>query len=558
MRLLDLPTEIILSIADELQTSQNVFKLSVTNTALARVLLPAAYRFNSRHEGSSILHWTIRNNKLSLARTLIERCHADINIADNKGQKPIFIAIRRQNKDIVDLLLSQEIDLQTRTQRRGFTPLLYAAYKGSSVIVEALINKPGIKTIVYDNEGRSALWYTVCRGMRTAIQQLCQAGGDINKPDLDGVTPLKLAILKKDIAMVKSFLEHLSNVLHTPTHQVGAHTKFDQSSIGQAAAIGDGDIIRFLLDCGVNPSSRNEEGKTLLHLAATQGHYPAIKLLLRWTDIDPNTGDDYGSTPLHEAAINGHLLVVKLLLNEPGIDINTRDNSGATALWWATEKGHYQVAKRLLAERDVDVNVVGEGIVIIQRTTSLHHGVQHEDEKLIRLLLEEKSTDPNIADGGGKTPLAWAAVKGNVNIVNLLLKHKYINVNAPEKGNPTPLGLAAGSGHVKVVKGLLAHSKLNINESCEHMGGTALLLAARKGYANVVDIILRDGRAEPNCADYLGRTALWWAAYNGHTEVAKRLVQSCRVKNDMAYHSSPLSAAIREGHWEIAQLLRPL
>lgn len=104
------------------------------------------------------------------------------------------------------------------------------------------IHRPGVKTIVHDNMGRSVLWYAVFHGMRSVVQQLCQAGDDINRPDWDGLNLLKLATVKKDITMVKLFLEHCSDVLHMPTHQVGAHADFDQSSLGQAAAIGDMDI----------------------------------------------------------------------------------------------------------------------------------------------------------------------------------------------------------------------------------------------------------------------------------------------------------------------------
>lgn len=120
------------------------------------------------------------------------------------------------------------------------------------------------------------------------------------------------------------------------------------------------------------------------------------------------------------------------------------------------------------------------------------------------------------------------------------------------------MGLAAGAGHTKVVKELLAHSKLNVNESCEAMGGegTALLVATWKGDIEVVDLILQDGGVEPNCADCFRKTALWWAAYNGHTEVARRLVQSCRVSINMVYHCDPLLAAECEGHREITQLLQ--
>ena len=46
MQLLCLPTEIILSIADELPSSQDVLYFSLANKALFHSLLPVAYHFN--------------------------------------------------------------------------------------------------------------------------------------------------------------------------------------------------------------------------------------------------------------------------------------------------------------------------------------------------------------------------------------------------------------------------------------------------------------------------------------------------------------------------------
>ena len=88
------------------------------------------------------------------------------------------------------------------------------------------------------------------------------------------------------------------------------------------------------------------------------------------------------------------------------------------------------------------------------------------------------------------TPLARAAAEGSVNIVKLLLKQKHIHVNAVEQANPTPLWLAAENGRTEVVNELLAHPNININET--YISRTALLAAARKGHAKVVDLILQD------------------------------------------------------------------
>ena len=216
------------------------------------------------------------------------------------------------------LLAQEKINLEIRT-RRGFTPLLYAAFKRSSAIVETLIKIPSIETKASDSKSRTVLWYAVLHGMRTVVQQLCQAGDNINMPDWEGLTPLNLAIAKKDAVMVDILLDYCSGVLHIPTHQAGNNTGPGQPSICLAAETGCRDIILLLLKCGVDPNNRNEKMESMLHLAAKRGHDSAVKILLGRTNIDPNARDDYNRAPLHEAAIQGHLSVVKLLLSEPGM-----------------------------------------------------------------------------------------------------------------------------------------------------------------------------------------------------------------------------------------------
>ena len=340
MQLLNLLIEMILSIADKLPSSLDVLYLSLANKALVHSLLPVAYHVNIQHEHSSALHWAIHSGKLELVRALIERFHADVN-TEHRGKSPIFLAISHGKQDIVALLLSQrKVNLQARTRTRRFTPLLYAAAKGFSSIVEVLINGNGVEINACDDKYRCALWYAVFHGMRTAAQPLCQAGANINQLDQTGLSPLKLAIIKRDMAMVKLFLKHIEGTLRTPRHQIGAHPEFDQSTLFLASKIGDGSMIQLLLGCGIHSNTRNEHEESPLHLAAT----------LR------------------------HDLAIKVLLSEPGIDVNARDDTGATALWRVSQKNHYHVAKRLLTGHEVEVNVIVESRYFCERT-SLHHGV---------------------------------------------------------------------------------------------------------------------------------------------------------------------------------------
>ena len=128
-----------------------------------------------------------------------------------------------------------------------------------------------------------------------------------------------------------------------------------EKSIGTAVANGDTAEVQNLLDQGISPNSKTDDGKTLLMLASYLGHTDIVKLLID-NGADVNAKDQDGKTALMYAAEKNNVEIGKLLL-ENGADPNTADNNGRTALMYAAEKGHLDFAK-LLLENGADLNAV--------------------------------------------------------------------------------------------------------------------------------------------------------------------------------------------------------
>jgi ankyrin repeat protein len=63
-------------------------------------------------------------------------------------------------------------------------------------------------------------------------------------------------------------------------------------------------VVRVLLATeGVNPDSKDKDGRTPLSWAAEKGHKVSVKILLSKIDsVNPNVRDKYGHTPLWWAA----------------------------------------------------------------------------------------------------------------------------------------------------------------------------------------------------------------------------------------------------------------
>ena len=76
-------------------------------------------------------------------------------------------------------------------------------------------------------------------------------------------------------------------------------------------------------------NAKNEDGETVLRVAAEKGHASVVALLLKAKGVDVNDGDESGETPLYIAAREGHASVVELLLKADGVDVNKARKDGA-------------------------------------------------------------------------------------------------------------------------------------------------------------------------------------------------------------------------------------
>lgn len=68
--------------------------------------------------------------------------------------------------------------------------------------------------------------------------------------------------------------------------------------------LGQVNIVKMLLDKGVDFNAKDKVEWTALHRAAYAGHHEIIKLLIE-NGADPNLKDDAGRTPLYLSAIEG-------------------------------------------------------------------------------------------------------------------------------------------------------------------------------------------------------------------------------------------------------------
>uniref|UniRef100_A0A7N2R224 Uncharacterized protein n=1 Tax=Quercus lobata TaxID=97700 RepID=A0A7N2R224_QUELO len=121
----------------------------------------------------------------------------------------------------------------------------------------------------------------------------------------------------------------------------------------KAAESGDASTFKSLSQNQLSKalSLRNEDGRSLLHVAVSSSHPEVVKVL---SAIDEsasviNSADEEGWAPLHSAASIGNLEIVEVLLSR-GADINMKTDGGRTALHYAASKGWMKIAEILISQ----------------------------------------------------------------------------------------------------------------------------------------------------------------------------------------------------------------
>ncbi|UCC83772.1 MAG: ankyrin repeat domain-containing protein [Gemmatimonadota bacterium] len=204
----------------------------------------------------------------------------------------------------------------------------------------------------------------------------------------------------------------LSLLVLCPTSSLAASTIQDEKlALLRAAYEGRVETVTRLLDRGIDPNAKAEEGLTALMAAASGGHLEVVTVLLdRSADVDAQ--DVYGATALMVASLEGHADVVNALI-EGGADVNASAFQGQTALIIATVNARGDIVGALLeAGADSDAGNRDGDTPLILAARRGHTGV-------VQALLE-RGVDVNAANEAGRTAWMEAALAGHRDVTLLL------------------------------------------------------------------------------------------------------------------------------------------
>ncbi len=264
--------------------------------------------FTFRQEFSlKLWRMAFRKKHLDVIEALLGRDKDNLNLADDKGARPLHMASNYGHSDIVGKLLAMGVDVNPEMPS-GSTPFSIACELGHLEVVNTLLADD--KTIV-------------------------------NLANERGETPLHAACQKDNPDVVKALLANdQTNVNHA--------NKRGDTPLHYACYEGHFEVVKILLAThGIDVKLADEDGITALHAACHQGNPDVVNALLANDKTNVNHANKRGDTPLHLACSQGHFEVVKILLATNGIDLNLADENGNTALHRAIQLGDRKMIELL-------------------------------------------------------------------------------------------------------------------------------------------------------------------------------------------------------------------
>ncbi|TMW69652.1 hypothetical protein Poli38472_001808 [Pythium oligandrum] len=317
----------------------------------------------------------------------------------------------------------------------------------------------GADTNALSPDGRTVLHSAYLGGNVDVIKRLLDLGLDSAAKDGNGYTSLRFACNGGHIAVVEMLLADGADI------QV---VDEDNETIFHAACRGSLDVVKRMVELGLDVNTVNKYGKNALHAAVESKNLDITRYLVTEYGLDTNSVAKHGVTVVHSACCGGSVEIVKFLL-ERGLDVNTADDGDWTGLQGSDE---LEDDSNVVVDPDVDeTKMMSPATSELDETTvdnDIWEAFRRLDMRAVRAgnlhavkLLLSRGMDANTTEKHHWSALHADALFGNLPIAELLLEHD-ANAKASDEDGYTVLHAAATSGNVELAKLLLVYGDATV------------------------------------------------------------------------------------------------
>jgi ankyrin repeat protein len=426
-------------------------------------------------KGGSAMHFAVSKGNLRLLEVLLKRGSGNVNIRDEKGVSVVDLAIKEHARPgMMALIFSifefgqPAIDFEV-TSKEIILDYLYVittsakklGQKGLAILEKILEHDSSLVTHAFEQDpilslNITPIHYALTQAIKSenpdAVKILLRLGDKsaINLPEItkDGpLSPLHCAIAAKQgeianllidagsdlslspdgltplqAAMRSSLVDVALRLLESNTEELPPNMIFLAAGVAQGGI----EIIKLLLDKGLDPNWRSETGETALTNACYANNLEVARYLIDEAGVDAKgsgkeTYLEGGYPPIHAAVKVNSVPLIQMLLDR-GVDINQcRVDLQMRPIHVAALLGKVEAIEYLI-EQGVDlykvINTKDD-----QNITALHLAAGYGHAKAVVSLIEKGNMNVDIRTANGFTPLDFSLKRFSFEVVKVLVDH---------------------------------------------------------------------------------------------------------------------------------------
>lgn len=230
----------------------------------------------------------------------------------------------------------------------------YACLHQDSKIYKILLK---IEGDMQDENGDTSLHLAIKSGNLNEVLSLIDAGVDLHLKNKEGQSAFDLAKTHES--------SKIREALYLAKARLSLKNHTDNKLLLDSAKAGEIEMVKALIDVGVNINMKDKLGYSALQLASKMGHLEIVKALLK-AGANPNIQNTWQwdrwsnprlYSPLHLAILHNRSSEIVQSLIDFGADINARSSDGATPLHIAFQNIERLENAQVLLNAGADMNV---------------------------------------------------------------------------------------------------------------------------------------------------------------------------------------------------------
>lgn len=300
---------------------------------------PAGVVSAPRFASESDLDHAIEKDSIEEIKRLIGE-GVDINGRPGSFVSPLYRAVVRGNRDIVEILLAARADPNGNSR---WETTLEAALKYNFLDIAKLLLVAGadVDQLQASPDRQTPLQFAVKKKSAEMVKLLLDVGADANRRggNKNDGTALTIAVSSGSVEIVTLLLAagadpNISTIgLFTPMECAVKRNSME--------------MVKLLVNKGCDLTHHGDKGWTVFHTLCATKEIPILKYLLTLGGNGKNEGNPDGATPMHLAVKNQDLTCIMLLIAAE-VNLDIQDNRQNTPLGVALELSNGELVRVLL------------------------------------------------------------------------------------------------------------------------------------------------------------------------------------------------------------------